>query len=296
MDEARVNTRHRRKLEKIRGEAREDSGRHSEASSGSIQATQGSSGGDAWTLQGTYGVDGSGTQGMEGGAGTHGGSDQGIRSADTEDQFAAQSTHTGHREIREGQLTTDLTDAEKIERDKELHRQRQARYAERKKQEREAVSSSETVTSRQVFTDATSATNDATNDGYVTPNDVRFQLKNPFSVKKEPEKVKLFTKSEADESVEAIAKVLMAGSSILDDILEIVVKDHVPVQIWEMDEDEATLFAQAHLKRAQKEPEAARVARKLIQIHDKLLTFKYLLSRGKATVTHIKEHGGFSFR
>jgi hypothetical protein len=124
----------------------------------------------------------------------------------------------------------------------------------------------------------------------------RFQLKNPFDLKKEPEKVKLFSKTESDESEDAIVKVLMVGTDLLDDILEIIVKDHEPVSIWAMDEDEATLFAQAHLKRAQKDQDAARVARKLIAIHDKLLTFQYLFSRTKKTVSHVKEHGGLGFR
>jgi len=297
MDETDVAiTKHKKKLDAIREKdthGKIDRG-HAEIAERGIQTTQGTDQGDAGSVQGVGGNFRPGEEGMESREGIARGNGEGIRSIDSEDEPATQGAYPSDREVRERKLTTDLTPEQKADRDKELHRQRQARYRER---QQEANSSSETVTSRHFLGDATGATATATSDGYVTQSDAKFQFKSPFKLSgKEPEKVKLFTKTEAEESEDAIIKVLMAGTSILDDLLEIVVKDHEPVRIWEMDEDEATLFAQAHLKRAQKDQDAARVARKLIQIHDKLLTFQYLFSRSKATVTHVKEHGGFGFR
>ncbi|SRR6266849_1718587 len=294
IDETQVAiTKHKKKLEAIRerpivNDTRDENDRrYSEAASRSVQTAQGTGQGDAGQLQGTHSADGRREERMESGTGITGRDGEGIRSVDATSQSATQSADSNHRAPGASKLDPELTPEQKASRDRELHRQAQERYRDRQK---EANLSSETITSHHFSGDATSATATATSDA-------KFGFKSPFKFgSKEPEKVKLLTKTEAEDSEEAIVRVLMFGTSLIDDALEIIVRDHEPVQIWEMDENDATLFAQAHLKRAQKDQDAARVARRLVQLHDKLMTFQYIFSRTKATVTHVKNHRGFSFR
>jgi hypothetical protein len=86
------------------------------------------------------------------------------------------------------------------------------------------------------------------------------------------------------------------GSGLLDDILEIIVKDHEPVTIWQLDEDEAAMLTEMHLQRATYDKRAAESAHQLLALYDRL--YMYLLAgpRAKLTYSHIKEHGGLSFK
>ena len=81
-----------------------------------------------------------------------------------------------------------------------------------------------------------------------------------------------------------------------DDVLEIIVKDHEEVQIWAISDEEAEMLADAHLKRAQHDVQAARSARKLLEVYDRIYFYMIVLPRTKATVTHVSKHKGLSFK
>jgi hypothetical protein len=126
---------------------------------------------------------------------------------------------------------------------------------------------------------------------------VKFQLKNPFNFKeasKEP--VKLFTDKEVKLEHDRLVDVYFRGSSLLDDMLEIVVKDHEPVEIWQLDETEAEMLAELHLSRAQVNEQSARSARQLLAIYDRLYMYLLIGPRMVQTSKHIQEHKGLSFK
>ena len=123
----------------------------------------------------------------------------------------------------------------------------------------------------------------------------KFVLKNPFE-KLGAGPAKLFTKQEAEDETERMVEIYSRGSALLDDVLEIVVKDHEPVVIWQLSEEEATMLASLHLERATKDIAAARSARKLLEIYDRLYFWLLVMPRLKATGDHIQEHKGFSFK
>lgn len=130
-------------------------------------------------------------------------------------------------------------------------------------------------------------------------NTVNFRLKNPFSGGtgvKTSEPVKLFSKIEAENELERLSDVYFHGSGLLDDILQITVKGHEEVQIWQLDTEEATQLAKLHLARAQTDKQSAASARALLRMYDRLYMWMLALPRAKATVTHVQTHGGFSFK
>jgi hypothetical protein len=120
----------------------------------------------------------------------------------------------------------------------------------------------------------------------------RFQLKMPFSKTSD----RLFTQSEAEDELARLTEIYFRGSGLLDDILEIIVKDHEPVQIWQLGTDEAEQLAFMHLERAKRDKEAARSARKLLEIYDRLYLWMIVIPRVQATGRHVKEHKGLSFK
>jgi len=128
----------------------------------------------------------------------------------------------------------------------------------------------------------------------------RFGLRNPFGHKRggdRPARVKLFTEKEIKEESEHMIAVYMQGSALLDDVIEIVTKDHEEVSIWALSEDEASTLALIHLQRATHDEQAARSARTLLDIYDRFYAALILVPRVKATYTYcITEHGGFSFK
>ena len=123
----------------------------------------------------------------------------------------------------------------------------------------------------------------------------KFNLKIPF-ISTDAEKSKLFTKQEAEDEKERLTEIYFRGSGLLDDVLEIVTKDHEPVQIWQLSEDEADTLASMHLVQAQRDKAAARSARKLLEIYDRIYVYMVVLPRVKASYGYIKEHRGFSWR
>lgn len=296
MDETEVETRHKRTLEKLRekdekvyDDRRQISRGSSETSGGSIYPTQRSDQRSPRAYEGNNSNVGAREERMESGAGTSGRYGERVRSSDSAGLNTAQSDDRANRPDGTTKLEVELTPEQKAEREKELHRQRQARYEERKKEEK---LSSETSASRQNSPDVSADTRVKYPD-----SDARFQLKSPFKLSgKESEKVKLFTKDEAEESRKALIDLFCKASSIADDIVEIVVKGHEQVQIWAMDEDDAAIFVDAHLKNAQKDQDSARTARILLRVYNKIHTIQYVFSRSVATVRHVKDHGGLSFR
>ena len=122
---------------------------------------------------------------------------------------------------------------------------------------------------------------------------VKFELKSPF---KKGEPAKLFTKDEIELQYDKMFDIYFRGSGLLDDILEICVKGHEPVQIWQLDEEEAETLAKMHLSRATHDKRAAASARQLLALYDRLYFWLLVGPRAKMTYTHVREHGGLSFR
>ncbi len=134
--------------------------------------------------------------------------------------------------------------------------------------------------------------------GREEPVATQFKLKWPFAKKDgEIEKpTKLFSNAEAEREFEHMKDIYFRGSGFLDDILEIVVKDHEPVQIWQISEEEATMLAINHLDRAKVDEGAARSARVLLDIYDRIYFWMVVYPRTKLTYSHVRAHGGFSFK
>lgn len=122
---------------------------------------------------------------------------------------------------------------------------------------------------------------------------VKFELRSPF---KKGEPAKLFSKDEIEIEYEKMFDIYFRGSGLLDDVLEICVKGHEPVQIWQLDEDEAETLAKMHLSRATHDKRAAASARQLLALYDRLYLWLLVGPRAKATYTHVREHGGLSFK
>jgi hypothetical protein len=172
------------------------------------------------------------------------------------------------------------------------------RTARREENARELNESSETVQSRNGSTNRSglySVKGNSPDSGRTEK--VKFQLKNPFNFKeasKEP--AKLFTDKEVKLEHDRLVDVYFRGSSLLDDMLEIIVKDHEPVEIWQLEESEAEMLAELHLSRAQVNEQSARSARQLLAIYDRLYMYLLIGPRMVQTSKHIQEHKGLSFK
>lgn len=268
-----VTTRHRRKLaviRKERDEQRENDRGYLEAASGEFSAAQRASEDDDTGSEGSNGIAGSGTGRTEEEPGIVGRYDIGIRSSDITDEHAAENHD--QTELR----PIELTPEQKHDKRRELARQRKARQRQRERAEKGPVSSSN------VSSDS---------DG----RDMSFVLKSALSPKKETP-AKVFTEKEAKDHLEKLVFVYQRGSSLLDDILEIIVKGHEKVEIWALSEEEATILATSHVERAKKDATAARSARTLVNIYDRMYLFMLVGPRVMATGQHIKGHGGISFK
>jgi hypothetical protein len=203
----------------------------------------------------------------------------------------------GYQEAQDTSVTRDSNDDK--ERRQVLNRQRQERYRDKQKQ---AQNSAVTVTNG------------------VTPNGndekIRFSLKEtlqklplPSNVthndsnagnakddKKSKPEIKLITSKEADEFLEPLTYIYLNGSGLLDDILQVIVKGHEEVTIWQLDEDEAEQLAKMHLSKAKVSKEASASARKLIELYDKTYFIMLLGPRAFQTGKHVVSHGGLSFK
>lgn len=288
IDELEVQTRHKRKLASIReqDDSRDELSRgYPEVAGERLLGTQGSD-------EGSHGATGPGEEGVPSGEGNHGGHGEGIRPSDIASVPSDQSPDHRSGAPGEHQLIPDLSPEEKRERERLLARDRKARQRDRQK-EAAALTDDPFLS---VERDRDQSSRDA---GNVTPigDGSRFALKNPLSkLAASQEKVKLFTEKEAKEVKENMTFIYLKGSGLLDDILEVIVRGHEKVQIWQLDEGEAEMLADMHLERAKKSVEAARSARVLLSIYDRLFTIMLVAPRMMATGRHVKDHGGLSFR
>lgn len=278
-DETAVNIKkHKRKLESIRNarQSKQQLGDDFTSPIGFIQATAGSDERNTGNFERTESISGSDVERVEGKQGTFRQHGVGIRSPFAEDEHSATGGYRDDFEIGEAALIVE--DAEdKQERERELNRQRVARYRDKKRQEGQSQAQNGV--------------------GNVTLSNVSGNGNFSFFAKKSnAEPVKLLTKTEADDARDALIYVYQKGSTLIDDLIEIITAGHEPVSIWALSEDEAAMFAEAHLKKAQKDVNAARSARMLLKIHDKLFLTQYVFTRAVATNRHIKNAGGLSFK
>jgi hypothetical protein len=173
---------------------------------------------------------------------------------------------------------------------------RQGRKSKREETARESDRTFEAVQPgiRQINGSREYPTEDPSYDDRRNKTKINFQLKNPFNFKDTTKKpIKLFTQTEAKLEHDRLVDIYFRGSSLIDDMLEIVVKDHEPVSIWQLDETEAEMLAELHLARAQVNEESARSARQLLAIYDRLYVWILAMPRLKATHNHVQEHGGY---
>lgn len=301
--------RNKKRLEQIRGAENNERStgdrEHYQASGISVQTAHRPDQGDNGTLLST-------DQGVPGSQGIARGTGEGIRPLDAESFDAAQGddrVDQPDEELPGPAFTVELTEQGKKDRERELARQRKQRQRDREREAQNLSNFSDTLAS---LNGNSSSNRERDRDIPVTPQgygnvtplrqtvpdqsqNTQFRLRNPFK-KDQQEKVKLFTNKEVEEEIERLADLYYRGSGLLDDILQIIVKGHEEVNIWQMDEEDAQMFAGMHLERAKRDEGAARSARKLLEIHDKLHSFLYFGPRTMATVQHVKEQGGFSFK
>lgn len=293
MEDTEITVRHNKKLEQIRAKdsshvivgsnnsSTEEHRRSPEASGGNILTAQRPDERDTF-------VSGDRAQGAQNASGTDRGYDQGIRSADAASITPAQNVDRVDGQA--GELRASLTEEEKAERERELARMRKQRQRDRdKEQESDDLSSI-----RDRDRDSVTIKN-------VTPpsEESRFRLiRNPFKKIDEPpqEKVKLFSKKEAEEEKKHLSYIYYKGSGLIDEILQIIVKGHQEISIWQLDEGEADILAEIHLERAQKDQEAAYSARALLSLYDQIFIIMLMGPRAKQTAHYIIESGGLSFK
>jgi DNA-binding TFAR19-related protein (PDSD5 family) len=292
-DESKVKTRHAEKLAELReshatngGEARREVGLGlARTASGSVQGAHGTSpeinlgvaiGNRRTTEESRIGR----------------GFDSGARPFDTESFDSVESLHLGNGENgnagrREqvaspspAELPATLTAEQEADRQRELARIRQQNKRDRDRAEANG---------------STNGTNGATPP---TKPEPAFNLKGLLGRTADTavEKVKLLTKQEAEDAEEKLIELYQRGSALLDDLLEIIVRDHEPVTIWALTDEEAKTLASMHLERAKIDIGAARSVRKLLEIYDRIYMYMLFGPKVIATGKHINEHKGLSFR
>jgi hypothetical protein len=128
------------------------------------------------------------------------------------------------------------------------------------------------------------------------PAPTRIRL--PFLEKSQDKKtpVKLFSVEEAAAEQEHMTEIYSKLFDFGDDVLEIIVRDHEPVEIWHITDEQAATLAHNHLNQARTNVEAARSARKLLEIYDRLYFYSVMIPRVVKTSNHVAEHKGLSFK
>jgi hypothetical protein len=275
--------RHRDKLESLRSKANERpriiSDRGSDASGiekdgSSIRTGEGFDSIDT-SGEGRVSIGEERTEAVEG---TIRGSDNGIRSSISEISNDNSSSGKNTSETESPRIIERDLQAEK-ERKRELARQRKARQRER---EAQAQSTSKT-------------TSDSDTREPFVPENLEIKIKNVTS-KKPVEEIKLFTKLEADEKLEKLTYIVQQGTSLIDDLVEIIVKDHEKVNIWKFDDNESVMVATMMLESAKKDKAIAKQVRTIIAVYDKMYLAMLVGPRVLQTTKHIKKHGGLSIR
>lgn len=302
MEEVQIEpqTRHKKKLASIRESgdknnvigAAESSGggesrnrRHTETSERSVQPA-------ADPDERIFPADRHGTEGVQSSEGDTRGYGQGVRPFDTASIDPASRIDRIDYENTGELAPVELSEEEKRERERELARQRKQRQRDREKAEK----SPETVLFPVDLSSERDRDRDTAGHAY-DPATSRFNIKNPLKLlDREPDKVKLFTNKEAEIEQERLSYIYFKASGLIDDLLEIIVKGHEPVSIWQIDEGEADMLASLHLEKAKIDQNAARSARVLLSIYDRLFTIMLVGPRLGATGQHVKSHGGLSFK
>jgi len=228
-----------------------------------------------------------GTQGVEAEPGVIGRSDSGVRPAITETSLDS----SGYGQ--EGSSTEPASQQIEVlvERDLLAERQRKREMA-RQRQQRKRDKDAQSQTVLEVGGDGNARDNFASKDNV----EVRIRNVTPSKNGKPVEEVKLFTKLEADEKLEKLTYILVQGSSLIDDLVEIIVKGHEKVDIWKLSDDEANMIAMMMTEEAKKSKAMAKQVRTIIAVYDKMYMFMLLGPRVVQTGRHIKSHGGFSIR
>lgn len=291
-EEARITTRHKRKLEHIREEHQHD--RNNKDDRGHLAPGQQEDGSPVRANQQDSGSSVGGDERISSEPGVAGRSDRGIRSADD----TAVNTASGYDRVARGAEENYVKSQAELEaereRERELNRQRQQRYRDRHRNEGNFATTHEAFPfpSPPLPERSGGAPNVTRNADITQAAGVTFK-----SFQKElAEPVKLLTIKEAEDAKERLVFLFVQGSSLLDDVLEIIVKDHEPTKIWELDEDEANMLAELQLEKAKKDKAAARTVRLLLRIYERLYWIMLVKPRLIASTQHVMKHKGFGFR
>jgi hypothetical protein len=294
--------RHQELLQEIREqhERSEISGGYPEASGNSLQPAQRPAQGADRIDEVTRRTDASTSRAFLGLNQLNGGNDRpGQHESESAGSGIAQNPGPGEREL------TPLEKAAEEDRKKELQRARQRRYEERKKQ-KEAEQQEQAQ-----FSDVSELENASTRHSHsqVAPDggakkkaiftdttkkaDVEVKSKQP---KKDYSDVKLLTNADAVEKREKLIDLYIRGSSFIDKALQIIVKGHEEVHIWELSEFEAGMLVDLQLEKAKKDKAAAALVNQLVDIHERLFIFSLASGRVVATGVHVASKGGLGFR
>jgi hypothetical protein len=182
---------------------------------------------------------------------------------------------------------------EKADRQRELAKERKRRYRAREKAK--LTGSVENFTP---FTQAHSGVASRSDETQSEPtSQPRFTLRAPFRDRGKGTRTRrVYSQKEVDEKLPRLTEVYQRGSSLIDDMLEIVVRGHEPVSIWRLDDDEAETMALIHLTRAMHDAAAAQSADRLIEVYEHAYILLMITPRLRMTVVYAKEKGGFSFK
>jgi hypothetical protein len=255
-DELEVQTRHKKTLEAIRLKKEEEDVDDDDTVGGYAATRKEIVDRDTTHVENGIGRDAGREEGVSEEQGTTSGLDRGSRSIDTEDQHTIKGNDPSSRE-------TDSTRRNK----RELNRQAKERQRD--------------------------AARERAGEG-LTDSKPRFRLKGLLNKKGPQAPTKLFSKKEAEDALSRLSVVYGQGSHLLDEILEVVVKDHEPVEIWQLAPDESDTLAALHLERAQYDQKAAQSARVLLSLYDKIFILMIAWPRVILTVRHIDKHRGVS--
>jgi hypothetical protein len=234
-------------------------------------------------------------------------SDEQSRRTAGSNEYESESSNTSSAKTRRKRLK-DLSPEEQeqeIQRRHELKLERQARYDEKKRLEKQSQIESgtdiqnvspddsrffekselKTQSERQNISQKTS---DRIKNKIPSPSDIKMTLKGK---KADLSEVKLIKESEAAEKIEKLTDLFIRGSNLLDQVLQIIVKGHEEVYIWTLDEDTARIFAIQQVEAAKTNKEAAHTVSRLEAIHSNIFKIQVFAPRMIATGKLVKEKG-----
>ena len=246
--------------------------RHSEITVRSVPATiGGTQTGDSVIAEGTGGA--SEVERVSRGTGKRSGRSDREGNATIEGAYQGNGVSTEIALVAPAPADIEETEEEKAARQKEANRQRQALYREREKERNLADTVKDAVVSSPLF---------------------KLTQKAENAAPKEP--LRKLSNDESEDALSKMTYMYTKFSGLLDEILEAVVRDHEPVQIWQLSDDEAQALAEMQIESGKKDPQAAKVVRTIVRAYDKLYMYMLLGPRVVATAKHVTEHKGFSLR